>query len=82
MTYQLILGNRLYFSWSIVAYLMVEKFGLSKQFNIQIVHPQAESDVARFLKDVPPARTLPTMITPGRSAMRDVTRNAGVFNGL
>ena len=64
MTYQLILGNRLYFSWSIAAFLMVEKFGLSKQFNIQIVHPQAESDVARFLKDVPPARTLPTMITP------------------
>lgn len=64
MTYHLILGNRLYFSWSIAAYLMVEKFGLSDQFDIQIVHPKEESDVARFLKDVPPARTLPTMITP------------------
>ena len=64
MTYQLILGNRLYFSWSIAAYLMVGKFGLSRHFIIQIVHPQAEFDVARFLKDTPPARTLPTMITP------------------
>ena len=64
MTYHLILGNRLYFSWSIAAYLMVEKFGLSDQFNVQIVLPQEEADVARFLKDVPPAKTLPTMITP------------------
>lgn len=64
MTYRLILGNRLYFSWSIAAYMMVEKFGLADQFDIEIVHPQTESDVARFLKDVPPARTLPTMVTP------------------
>ncbi|MBT8410243.1 MAG: glutathione S-transferase [Octadecabacter sp.] len=64
MTYQLILGNRLYFSWSMAAYLMVEKFGLSDLFDIRIVHPQEESDVARFLADHPPARTLPTMITP------------------
>lgn len=64
MTYQLILGNRLYFSWSIAAYLMVERFGLGDEFDIQIVHPQKESDVARFLVDHPPARTLPTMITP------------------
>lgn len=64
MLYQLILGNRLYFSWSIAAYLMVEKFDLSGHFDIKIVHPEAEADVARFLKDIPPARTLPTMITP------------------
>ena len=50
MTYQLILGNRLYFSWSIAANMMVEKFGLSEHFDIQIVHPQEEADVARFLK--------------------------------
>lgn len=64
MTYHLILGNRLYFSWSIAAYMMVEKFGLSDHFDIQIVHPQEEADVARFLKDHAPAKTLPTMITP------------------
>lgn len=64
MTYQLILGNRLYFSWSIAAYLMVEKFGLSENFDVQIVHPQTEADVAQFLTDHPPAKTLPTMVTP------------------
>lgn len=71
MTYQLILGNRLYFSWSIAAYLMVEKFGLTDQFDIQIVLPQAEADVAQFLKQVPPARTLPTMITPDGVVVSD-----------
>ena len=71
MTYQLILGNRLYFSWSIAAYLMVEKFGLSDHFDIQIVLPQEEADVARFLKDVPPARTLPTMVTPDGVVVSD-----------
>ena len=64
MTYHLILGNRLHFSWSIAAYMMVEKFGLSDQFTIEYVMPEAEPDVARFLKDHPPAKTLPTMITP------------------
>lgn len=64
MTYRLILGNRLYFSWSIAAYLMVERFGLSDQFDIEIMHPERESDVVRCLADHPPARTLPTMITP------------------
>ena len=71
MTYQLILGNRLYFSWSIAANMMVEKFGLSEHFDIQIVLPQEEADVARFLKDIPPARTLPTMVTPDGVAVSD-----------
>jgi|GEM_PF-4297129 hypothetical protein len=31
MTYQLYLGNRLYFSWSIAAYLMFNRFGLEDQ---------------------------------------------------
>lgn len=64
MTYRLILGNRLYFSWSIAAYMMVEKFGLTDHFDIEIVYPETESDVALFLKDIPPARTLPTLVTP------------------
>lgn len=71
MTYHLILGNRLYFSWSIAAYLMVEKFGLGQNFDIQIVLPQQESDVARFLKDHPPAKTLPTMVTPDGAVVSD-----------
>jgi len=71
MTYKLILGNRLYFSWSIAAYLMVEKFGLADDFEIEIVLPQEEADVARFLADHPPARTLPTMITPDDVVVSD-----------
>ncbi|MCW1950159.1 MAG: glutathione S-transferase [Octadecabacter sp.] len=71
MTYQLILGNRLYFSWSIAANMMVEKFGLSEHFDIKIVLPQEEADVARFLKDIPPARTLPTMVTPEGAVVSD-----------
>ena len=50
MTYTLILGNRLYFSWSIAAYMMVKKFDLSNHVDIQIVLPQEEADVARFLE--------------------------------
>lgn len=71
MTYHLILGNRLYFSWSIAAFMMVEKFGLSDHVRIDIVHPQEESDVARFLKDYAPAKTLPTMITPDGAIVSD-----------
>lgn len=71
MTYHLILGNRLYFSWSIAAYMMVEHFGLTDHVHIEIVHPQGEPDVARFLKDHPPARTLPTMITPDGIVVSD-----------
>ena len=50
---------------------MVEKFGLSKHLSIQIVHPQAESDVARYFVDVPPAQTLPTIITPDGVVVSD-----------
>lgn len=71
MTYHLILGNRLYFSWSIAAYMMVEKFGLSDHVDIEIVLPQEEADVARFLQDHPPAKTLPTMITPDGVVVSD-----------
>jgi glutathione S-transferase len=71
MTYTLILGNRLYFSWSIAAYMMVKKFDLSNHVDIQIVLPQEEADVARFLNDHPPAKTLPTLITPDGVAVSD-----------
>jgi len=71
MTYHLILGNRLYFSWSIAAYLMVEKFGLSDQVDVEIVLPDGEPDVARFLKNHPPAKTLPTLITPDGAVVSD-----------
>ena len=64
MTYELFLGNRLYFSWSIAAYLMFEHFGLADQVAITVFQPQDEADVKRHLSGLSPARTLPTMRTP------------------
>ena len=64
MTYELFLGNRLYFSWSIAAYLMFERFGLADQVALTVFQPQDEADVKRHLSGLTPARTLPTMRTP------------------
>ena len=50
---------------------MVKKFDLSNHVDIQIVLPQEEADIARFLKDHPPAKTLPTLITPDGVAVSD-----------
>ena len=61
----------MYFCWSITTYLMVEKFGLSDQVDIQIVLPDGEPDVARFLENHPPAKTLPTLITPDVAVVSD-----------
>lgn len=41
MTYQLYLGNRLYFSWSIAAYLMFNRFGLEDQVKTTIFSPES-----------------------------------------
>lgn len=62
MTYQLFIGNRLYFSWSIAAYLMFENFGLSGEVKTTVLRPQSESDVRNLMAehDLHPARTLPT----------------------
>jgi hypothetical protein len=54
----------LYFGCSIAAYLIVEKFGLTEKFSVDIVLPDGEPDVARLLVDHPPTKTLPTMVTP------------------
>ena len=64
MTYELFLGNRLYFSWSIAAFMMFEHFGLADQVTITVFQPQDEGDIKRHLSQLAPARTLPTMRTP------------------
>jgi len=43
MTYKLYHGNRLYFSWSIAAYLMFNRFGLEGQVKTTIFRPQSET---------------------------------------
>ena len=73
MTYTLYIGNRLYFSWSIAAYLMFEKFGLSDQVTTTVLRPETESDVRRLMAEnnLGHARTLPTAITPDGAVLND-----------
>lgn len=71
MTYQLYLGNRLYFSWSIAAYLMFNRFGLEDQVKTTIFRPESEAALRPMLVDLAPARTLPTAITPEGAILND-----------
>ncbi|MDA9207648.1 glutathione S-transferase [Octadecabacter sp.] len=73
MTYQLYIGNRLYFSWSIAAYLMFERFGLAEQVKTTVFRPETESDVRRLMAEngLGHARTLPTAITPEGAVLND-----------
>ena len=73
MTYKLYIGNRLYFSWSIAAYLMFERFGLADQVKTTVFRPQTESDVRRHLDEagLGHARTLPTAVTPDGAILND-----------
>lgn len=71
MTYKLYLGNRLYFSWSIAAYLMFNRFGLEDQVKTTIFRPESEAALRPMLADLAPARTLPTAITPEGALLND-----------
>jgi glutathione S-transferase len=71
MTYKLYLGNRLYFSWSIAAYLMFNRFGLEDQVKTTVFRPASEADVRPLLADLAPARTLPTAVTPEGAILND-----------
>lgn len=71
MTYRLYLGNRLYFSWSIAAYLMFNRFGLEDQVKTTIFRPESEVALRPMMADLAPARTLPTMITPEGAVLND-----------
>jgi len=71
VTYQLYLGNRLYFSWSLSAYLMFENFGLKDAVSTTVLRPESESGVRDLMQDLAPARTLPTMVTPDGAILSD-----------
>lgn len=71
MTYKLYLGNRLYFSWSIAAYLMFNRFGLEDQVKTTILRPESEAALRPMMADLAPARTLPTAITPEGALLND-----------
>jgi glutathione S-transferase len=61
MTYQLILGDRAYSSWSLRGWLLFENFGLTADQRFVDFQPQT---VGEQMASVAPARTVPTLITP------------------
>ncbi len=71
MTYQLHIGNRLYFSWSIAAYLMFNRFGLGDQVKSTYYRPNSEAELRPMLAALAPARTLPTVIAPDGAILND-----------
>ncbi len=61
MTYELVLGDRAYSSWSLRAWLLVERFGLPARMRFVSF---SDASVEAQLADVAPARTVPTLVTP------------------
>ena len=66
MTYHLILGDRSYSSWSLRAWLLIDKFGLDARlrfvdFNGAGTHKPGT--VGDQIADLAPARTVPTLVT-------------------
>ncbi len=62
MTYQLILGDFAYSSWSLRGWLLLNRFGLP--YKTRLLDFNDTASVAEQLHDVAPARTVPTLVTP------------------
>ena len=71
MTHKLYIGNRLYFSWSLAAWLMVDRFGLSEAVATTVLYPATEDGVGALMTDLAPARTLPTLVTEDGAILSD-----------
>lgn len=71
MTYTLYIGHRSYFSWSLSASLLFERFAMAHLVNTVILRPETENGVGPLMTDLAPARTLPTMITPEGAVLND-----------
>jgi glutathione S-transferase len=68
MGYHLILGDYAYSSWSLRAWLLIDRFGLRARTTIVDF---AAGDVAEQLGTYRPARTVPTLITPEGAIVSD-----------
>lgn len=68
MTYQLVLGDRAYSSWSLRAWLLFERFGIPVETRFVRF---GEAPVAAQLEAHPPARTVPTAIAPEGAVASD-----------
>lgn len=62
MTYNLILGDFAYSSWSLRGWLLLNRFGLP--YKARLLDFNDTASVAEQLRDVAPARTVPTLVTP------------------
>jgi glutathione S-transferase len=61
MTYDLVIGDRAYSSWSLRGWLLFDAFGIP----VRTLSARLYTDeLATLLRDFPPARTAPTMRTP------------------
>jgi glutathione S-transferase len=69
MAHKLFLGDRLYFTWSLAAWLMFENFGLSDQVKTTVF--AADAAIGPALAEFPPARTVPTLITEEGAVVSD-----------
>lgn len=66
MTYDLVIGDRAYSSWSLRGWLLFDAFGLP----VRTISARLYSDeLPTVLRDFPPARTAPTMRTPEGSVV-------------
>ncbi len=59
MAYTLILGNKVYSSWSLRGWLLMKPFGIPFEQKVIELHSE---DFARFRENTPPALTVPTLL--------------------
>ena len=69
MTHEIVLGDPAYSSWSLRGWLLLERFGLP--FRTRWVSFAEEASVADQIPDLAPARTVPTLLTPGGGVVWD-----------
>ncbi|MEX2615627.1 MAG: glutathione S-transferase [Alphaproteobacteria bacterium] len=60
MAYTLILGNKVYSSWSLRGWLLMRPFGIPFDQKVIELH---SADFARFREETPPALTVPTLLS-------------------
>lgn len=61
MTYDLVIGDRAYSSWSLRGWLLFDAFGIPVRVHQARLYTD---ELPNLLRDFPPARTAPTMRTP------------------
>jgi len=61
MTYDLVIGDRAYSSWSLRGWLLFDAFGIPVKTHLARLY---SDELPVMLRDYPPARTAPTMRTP------------------